>query len=197
MLRQTFFCACAISALALTACNKEQDGTNDAAEAINAAQDATGAAVGAAAGPMAAATTEGFVSGAAMSDLYEVEAGKIAGAKATAAGVKAFGKMMVEMHTATTAELKPLAAAAGITPPAELDERRKGFLDNLRAASAADFDKVYLDQQVAAHDEALSLMKGYAGGGDNAAIKAFAAKTTGAVESHLTQAKSLRDAASK
>lgn len=200
MTRQLFLCAAAIGALSLAACDSNQDEAPDGAgqtEAVNAAQDAMGAAVGAAAGPMAAMTTDSFVGAAAVSDMFEVEAGKLASTKATSADVKAFAKMMVDMHTKTTAELKPLAAAAGITPPAEMDERRKGFLDNLKAASAADFDKVYLDQQVAAHDEALSLMKGYADGGDNADIKAFAAKAVPVVDGHLTQARALKDAMPK
>lgn len=194
MMRQALFCAAALSALALSACNRDDSETAvGQSEPVNAAQDAAGAAVGMAAGPMAATSTDGFVTAAAISDMYEVAAGKLASTKGTSAGVKAFGKMMVDGHTATTKELMPLAAGAGLTPPAEMDERRKGFVDNLKAASAADFDKVYLDQQVAAHDEALSLLKGYADGGDNAGIKAFAAKTAPAVEKHLAEAKALRD----
>lgn len=198
MTRQLFVCAAAIGLMGLAACDSKQNEAPDGpgqTEAVNAAQDAAGAAVGAASGPMAAMTTDSFVGAAAVSDMFEVEAGKLASTKAKSAEVKAFGKMMADMHTKTTAELKPLAATAGITPPTEMDERRKGFLDNLKAASAADFDKVYLDQQVAAHEEALSLMKGYADGGDNAEIKAFAAKTAPVVDQHLTQARSLRDGA--
>ena len=201
MKRHLILCAAALGALSLAACDSSQNAAPEGGvgqtEAVNTAQDAVGAAVGTAAAPVAAATTDGFVTGAAVSDMFEVEAGKLAATKAKSADVKAFGKMMAEMHAKSTAELKPLAAAAGITPPAEMDERRKGFLDNLKAAGAADFDKVYLEQQVAAHEEALSLMKGYADGGDNAGIKAFAAKATPVVEQHLTQARTLRDAAPK
>jgi putative membrane protein len=198
MKRHLILCAAALGALSLAACDSSQnaapEGGPGQTDAVNAAQDAAGAAVGAAAGPMAAMTTDSFVGAAAVSDMFEVEAGKLASAQGKSADVKAFGKMMVDAHTKTTAELKPLATAANITPPAEMDERRKGFLDNLKAAGA-DFDKVYLEQQVAAHEEALSLMKGYADGGDNAGIKAFAAKTAPAVEEHLNHARSLRDGA--
>lgn len=196
-MRHIFLTATAVALVALSACNRANDDTAEGpgqSEAVNAAQDAMGAGVGMAAGPMAALTTDSFVGAAAVSDMYEVEAGKLAGTMAKSADVKAYGKMMVDMHTATTKELTPLAQKAGITPPAAMDERRKGFVDNLKAAGA-DFDRVYLDQQVAAHEEALSLMRGYADGGDNAEIKAFAAKTAPVVDQHLTQARSLRDAA--
>src|SRR3546814_18469300 len=71
--------------------------------------------------------------------------------------------------------MKPLATAAGQTPADKLDARRQGFLDNLKAASAADFDKTYIDQQVAAHGEALTLMQGSADGGPDAGLRPEAA----------------------
>ena len=64
-----------------------------------------------------------------------------------------------------------------VTPPAHVDNRRQGMLDDLRGAKAADFDHRYLAQQVAAHKEADILMRGYAKDGDNAAIKDFAGTT--------------------
>jgi putative membrane protein len=197
MKRHLFVCAAALALFSVAACNRDDDDTAEGpgqTEPVNAAQDAVGAGVGMASGPMAALTTDSFVGAAAVSDMYEVEAGKLASSMGKAADVKAYGKMMTEMHTATTKELGPMATKAGVTPPKELDERRKGFLDNLKAAGG-DFDKTYLDQQVAAHEEALNLMKGYADGGDNAEIKAFAAKTAPVVEQHLAKARSLRDTA--
>jgi putative membrane protein len=185
--------AAAALAVGAAGCNRQGEAVNPGqTEPVNAAQDAIGAAVGAASGPTAALTTGSYVGAAAVADMYEVEAGRIAGQKATRAEVKSFGQMMVADHTATTTKLKPLAAAAGAEIPAGLDQRRQGFLDNLRAASAADFDRVYIDQQVAAHNEALALHKGYADGGDNAALKAFAAETAPKVQMHLEEAQRLQ-----
>ena len=61
----------------------------------------------------------------------------IAQEKARSADVKAFAKTMSTDHTALQNDMKAAITAAGRTPPTELDQRRKGFLDNLRAASAA------------------------------------------------------------
>jgi putative membrane protein len=79
---------------------------------------------------------------------------------------------MVTDHTALSNAMKPLIIAAGKTAPAGLDERRKGLIDNLNAAAPADFDKVYITQQEAAHNEALTLMQGYADHGDDAGSRA-------------------------
>lgn len=189
--------AAVAASLSMAACSKATtDKTQaDAAAAVNTAQDAAAGPVG----QMSAQTigshdTPSFVANAAMGDMYEVEAGKLAQVRGMAADVKAFGKMMADGHTATTAEMKPLAAAAGQTPPAALDERRKGLLDNLKAAGPADFDRVYVDQQVAAHEEALTLMSGYAANGDDAGLKAFAAKTAPVVQMHLDKANGMKAA---
>ncbi|MET0273666.1 MAG: DUF4142 domain-containing protein, partial [Phenylobacterium sp.] len=175
MKRALMFTAAAAAALSLAACQKAKDTTTDVGQSppVNAAQDATSAAVGAtSAATLGSHDTGAFVSNAAQSDMYEIKAGQLASTRGQSAGVKDFGKMMVTQHSAMTNEMKPLITAAGQTPPAGLDERRQGLLDNLTSASNADFDKVYLDQQEAAHSEALTLMQGYADNGDDAGLKA-------------------------
>lgn len=208
MRRALLLAAAAATALSLTACKKPAAEGN-MAEAntsamnaavtpgqsgpVNAAQDAMGAAVGAtSAATVGARDTDSFVQNAVEGNMYEIEAAKIAQQKSSSAEVKGFAKMMVTDHTALQNQLKPLITKAGKTAPAELDQRRKGFLDNLRAADAKDFDKAYLDQQVAAHEETLTLMKGYADNGDNAELKAAAAKTAPKVQAHLDEAKALQ-----
>jgi putative membrane protein len=191
------FAAAAAAALSLAACQKakESPANPGQSEPVNAVQDATGAAVGAtSAATVGSHDTGAFVSNAGQSDMYEVQAGQMAQTRGKAADVKAFGKMMVTDHTAMMNEMKPLVTAAGQTPPAGLDQRRQGMLDNLKAASDADFDKVYLDQQEAAHNEALTLMKGYADNGDDAGLKAGAAKAVPKIQAHLDRVKQLKAA---
>lgn len=188
--------AAALAALTMAACSREEaaDANPGQSEPVNAVQDATAAAVGAtSAATLGANTLQGYVSNAAMSDMYEIQAGQLAQEKGQSADVKSFGKMIVADHTATSNEMKPLASAAGQTPPTELDERRKGLLDNLRAASGADFDKVFWNQQVAAHSEALTLHQGYAENGEDAGLKAFAAKTAPKIQMHLEKARSMEN----
>jgi putative membrane protein len=200
MKRAILLAAAAATALSLAACQK-RDETATAAdpgttnEAVNAAQDATSAAVGAtSAATVGQVSTDAFVTNAAISDMYEIQAGQIAQKKGQSPGVKDFGKMMVTEHTAMSNQMKPLITAAGKTPPTGLDERRKGLIDNLNAASPADFDKAYLSQQEAAHSEALTLMQGYADNGDDAGLKAGAAKAAPKVQAHLDKVRELQAA---
>ncbi len=183
-------------ALALGACgpkaadttpnvNAMASGSGDMA--VPPANDASATAMGAPATAVDTVTTEQFVPTAAMSDMFETTAGKIAAKKATAADVKSFAQKMVEAHTETTRGLKAALAKdnVAITPPTALDAKHQALIDALNAAPAASFDLLYKSQQVDAHNEALTLMKSYAASGDKPAIKAFATDTAPKVQMHI------------
>jgi putative membrane protein len=163
-------------------------GTNS--ETASAVEDSTAGMVGKVSAEMTS-TTQGFVTAAATSDMYEVEAGKIAAERSSNSAVKDLANHMVKAHTETTDKLKSILASNNIkaTPPAHLDSRRQGMIDNLRGAKAEDFDHRYVVQQQAAHEEALILMRGYAKDGDNPSVKQFASDTSKAVSEHLAMVK--------
>jgi len=189
--------AAGLAALSLAACNKPasttaSDATQSAASAVDKAQDTTGAAVGQASAALAPHDTGAFVSNLTQAGMYEIEAGKIAQAKSKNPEVKAFAKMMVSDHTAMDKAMAPLIKAAGQTPADKLDQRRQGFIDNLNSATPADFDKVYIDQQVAGHQEALDLVDGYARDGSDAGLKGGAADAGPKVQAHLDKAKAIQ-----
>ncbi|HZZ68152.1 MAG TPA: DUF4142 domain-containing protein [Phenylobacterium sp.] len=204
-----FLSAAALAALSLAACNKPASTTaSDTANATgnaasntasaagadaNKAEDATGAAVGAtSANTLGSHDTAAFVSNASQSDMYEIQAAQIAEKRTKNPQIKAFAQMMVKDHTKSTDMMKPLIAAAGQTPAAQLDNRRQGFIDHLNKASDADFDKTYVDQQVAAHKEALDLLQGYAKDGSDAGLKGGAAKIVPTVQMHLDKIKGIQ-----
>jgi len=140
----------------------------------------------------APSTTE-FVQKAVMSDMYEVEAGKIASQKGQSAPVKGFGQMMVDAHSKTTEELKGIVASEKIKVdlPTKLDAKHQKLIDDLNAASNENFDKTYAKQQVDGHQDAVDLFDSYAKKGDNAALKQFAQKTLPVIQEHLAEAKKL------
>jgi putative membrane protein len=158
-------------------------------ETMSAVKDTTAGMVGTVSAEMTH-STNGFVNAAAISDMYEVTAARIAIDRSDNADIKAFARKMIEAHTATTKKLKGLLPAT-IVAPSSVDSRRQGMLDDLRGAKTGDFDHRYATQQVAAHKEADILMRGYAKDGDNAAIKAFAGETDKAVKMHLSMAQDL------
>jgi putative membrane protein len=209
-MKRLLVCSAAlVTALTLAACGDRQGSDSGAVEeassesgigsnpASNAAQDAASQAVGAASALAAGNTTEGFATAAAVSDMYEIQAARVALEKSQNARVKQFAQRMIDHHTQMSTELKAAVGQAGaqITLPTQLDERRQGLVDNLKQAPANNFDDVYANQQVAAHTEAVELVETYANNGDNAALKAHAAKGLPMIRQHLEQARALENAA--
>lgn len=177
--------AAGVCMLALAACQQETGGTEDQQnQAANAVQDHAAGVVGAAAAPVGAMTDATFVTNAAIGGMYEVQAGRIAVERSKNARVKALGQMMITDHTKAGEELKPIAAAANLAVPTALDQRHQGMIDNLRGATDQDFDRVYLQQQEAAHNETAMLLETYGRMGGHAGLKGWAAKTLPVVKQH-------------
>jgi len=186
-------------ALALAACGGGHDTTNtttattvdNGTEAPADANTAAGDNVVAA--DAAASPAQKFANDVGASDYYEIEAGKLAQEKAQAQGLKDFGKLMVEHHTASTEKLKAAGAKANpaITPNPALNVEQEAGLEALRKAEGAAFDTAYKAQQVKAHEMALTLVKGYAANGDVPELKKFAGDAEKIVQAHLTKIKGL------
>ena len=183
---RTLFVMTAVAlALGAAACNNdttEADLNTDADVATNdtAMNDALGMDNAAALMPTDAA---GFAAAVASSDMFEIESGKLAEAQGSSADVKSFGAKLQADHQKSTADLK--AAAEGIAVAPALDAEKRGMLDQLKAASGAEFDRIFVEQQKTAHEKALSLLKNYQAAGDNEALKGFAGKATPVVQAHL------------
>jgi putative membrane protein len=137
--------------------------------------------------------TPEFVRKAAMSDLYQVAAGKIAGEKGQSDAVKQFGVHMVEAHEQTLEELQSIVQTEklDVVFPSRLGRRYHEMIVALTDAKPEDFDRVYASQQVKVHKGAAALFDAYAEDGNNPALKQFAANVLPAIKQHLEQAEKL------
>ncbi|WP_269715204.1 DUF4142 domain-containing protein [Caulobacter sp. NIBR2454] len=191
MKRHILIVGAAIAALSVAACGDKADTTSAAQQA--ATPDANPAATVPSMANEAAAPD--FVMKASATDMYEIEAGKLAVERSTNAEVKKYAQMMVDMHTAMSADLKSAIAASGqsLAPATALPADLQDKLDDLRAASAADFDKTYADDMVDVHQMALNVVQRYAEDGDVPALKAFAAAGAPKIQEHLNQAEGLKN----
>jgi putative membrane protein len=196
----------AASVMLLSACNQNQTSSNTPAnnpndttqtaqndpqpgsrnDTVSAAKDAVAGGIGTVNAELTS-STKGFVESAALSDMYEVQAGQIAAMRAQMPELKKFAQQMVDEHTQSSNDLKGILMkdVPNYAPPAELDSRHQGLLDDLKGAKDEDFDGRYIAQQTNAHNEALILMRGYAKDGDSADIKMFAQTTEPKVQMHL------------
>ena len=181
----------------LAACGQGGDTAGENAnEAVNATQDMTSGAVGqTSAATLGANTVDGFVTNLAVANMYELQAAEIAQTKSNNAQVKELASMITRDHTSAGEKLSTTAptAAPNVTIPTALDQRRQGLIDNLNAASAADFDKVYLDQQVAAHNEVLTLLNGFSDNTEAPALSSLAREMVAPITMHRDHAQRVID----
>ena len=181
----------------LAACGQGGDTAGENAnEAVNATQDMTSGAVGqTSAATLGANTVDGFVTNLAVANMYELQAAEIAQAKSNNAQVKELASMITRDHTSAGEKLSTTAptAAPDVTIPTALDQRRQGLIDNLNAASAEDFDKVYLEQQVAAHNEVLTLLNGFSDNTDAPALASLARELVAPITMHRDHAQRALD----
>jgi putative membrane protein len=138
-----------------------------------------------------------FVMEASSGGLMEVALGKIAETNAASAQVKEFGRMMVTDHTKANTELKALAAQKSITISSTPMEKHQKNIDELKAKKGADFDKAYVDMMVDDHKEDVEKFQNEANKGNDAAIKAFAAKTLPVLQKHLDHIQKIKDGMKK
>lgn len=123
-----------------------------------------------------------FVKVVTSANAFEIESGKLAEEKAKDADIKDFAKQMIADHTKATEGLKK-AAKLRDEPPM-LAPKHAAMLETLKGASEQDFQALYIEMQTVAHMEAVTLFATYAKGGDDAAVKAFAAETLPKLEMH-------------
>jgi putative membrane protein len=170
-------------AIVLAACSQSDD-------ADTTAED-TAATEPAAPATPAAPAPQDFVNTVAASDMFEIEAAKLAQEQGTSDKIKAFAAMMIKDHTASSAKLKEAAAMVdGVTVAPALTTKQQKDLDTLKDAGDQ-FDALYAQRQVAAHNEALTLLQGYADNGTAEPLKGFAAGVVPVVEHHLMEAQQL------
>lgn len=174
------------AALALAACgpSQEETMTEDVATGQTTEAMERDQASGGALEPQA------FAAAMAASDLYEIEAGRLAQEMGRHQSIKDFGAMMVDDHTASSSRLKQAAAEATlpIAVNARMSDQHEDALQALRNAGDA-FDSVYKRQQIAAHERALAVLRAQAAG--QGPLAAFAGRTAPIIEGHLERARAL------
>ena len=144
-------------------------------------------------GMMMGTPSANYAAWAANSDMYEIQSSKLALSKARSDQTKDFARQMIADHMMTT---KALMAALPNTepkvpkPPKKMSEDNVAKIAALKAASADEFDALYMQQQMQAHQAAWSLHKGYAQDGTDPALKQVATSAVPVIEKHLQHAKS-------
>jgi putative membrane protein len=133
----------------------------------------------------------------------DIDAGKLAAAQAANPEVKKFGELMVADHTGVNKSATELVTRLKVTP--EEDATCKALkaggeknVANLKSLKGAAFDKAYVDNEVAYHQQVLDAVdKTLIPSASNAELKALLVKVRPAFVAHLEHAKHIQGTLAK
>jgi putative membrane protein len=129
----------------------------------------------------------------------DIDAGKLAESKATNPEVKKFGEQMVKDHSAVNKQASDLARKLHVKPEDNATSRSlaQGGRENLahlrELKKGAEFDKAYVDHEVAYHQAVLDAVdKTLAPSAKNAELKELIVQVRPAFVAHLDHAKMIQ-----
>lgn len=153
-------------------------------------------------GPAAAPAAEGLSDANIVALLDEANAadstaGAYAFGKATNAEVKAFAKLMMGEHHALRVQGQQLAQKLNVTPEPPSDDPIKAAAEGEMAAleaapKGAQFDRTYIDQEVAIHKAVLDLAEKAHGEADNEELKKLIEQAKPVLEKHRDRAEAIQ-----
>jgi putative membrane protein len=144
--------------------------------------------------PLVGTAPQNYVAWAADSDMYEIQSSKLALSKGKSAAVKSHAQQMIADHTMTTKTLLaalPKTSPKVAKPPMKLSPDNAAMIAQLKQASSGEFDALYMQQQLQAHQRAWALHKGFATDGTDPALQQVAASAVPIIERHLQGLKSM------
>jgi putative membrane protein len=126
--------------------------------------------------------TKIFVKSARIGSDFEVDSSKLALRRSQNPDIRAFAERMVTDHTKMGEQLDAIARRENVVIPDptssdKLIKKHQQFLATLRGADDRQFDRLYVQNQIAALNETAELFAHYARKGDNEALKIFAQET--------------------
>jgi putative membrane protein len=136
-------------------------------------------------------------------DTVDVDYGKLAVKKTKNAEVKAFAETMIRDHTAVNDKAAALAKKINLTPEASdtsksLKSDGDKMMAKLKGMHGAEFDKAYIDNEVAYHESVIGALNTVLlPNAKNAELKALLESGKPIFESHLEHAKTLQKSLNK
>jgi len=132
-----------------------------------------------------------FAQKAAIGGKAEVDLGRLAKKNGSTSAIKDFGGQMVTDHGKANKEFTAIAKKDGFKLPSSLDAEHQATKDRLSKEKGADFDRDYVADTVAAHQQTVQLFQDEAKNGQNPDVKGFAQKTLPVIQHHLQMAQQL------
>ena len=133
-------------------------------------------------------TSARYVMKAGASDQYEMQSSRLVLATTRNGDLRRFANEMVRDHTKSTADVKRAALRSRVKAgPPHLDPMGARNVAQLRRARGPARDALYIQQQKAAHQDALRLHGDYARNGSAPALRMVASGIVPVVQHHVDE----------
>ncbi len=129
---------------------------------------------------------ESYVQAAAIGDMFEIESARLVAERSQEPGIRSFAMTLIADHTKLQTQLKRLLAEDGHDAllPAKLDAPHMQMLERLEQTGGSDFDRLFVQAQVAAHKEAIRIHEAYYTTGEDHDLVGFAGEALKVVRRH-------------
>lgn len=129
--------------------------------------------------------------------MLDSSGGSIASTKGTNAEVREFGQMMMRDHHQLTQQVQALAKKLAVTPEAPPNDSTRAQVDRTMtllngATKGKDFDRAYIDNEVAALKAVLEMVTRGMNAAQNAELKNLIQKAAPAIQAHLDRAQEIQ-----
>ncbi len=129
-------------------------------------------------------SAQDFAEKAAMGNMMEIEASKIALSQASHADVKTFAQTVIDDHSKVAEDLNRIASTKNMMLPTMLSEGQQKDLNDLREKTGNDFDKMYVSMMVDDHKDDVDAFQNAVDNLDDADLKTFAINTLPTLQKH-------------
>ena len=123
---------------------------------------------------------------------FDRQEGALAQTQAKDPEVKALAAQLTTQANQFATQLAPVALAAGITPPKVLREDLRVRLGHMQVQQGQDFDRTYLGDQIASHEEVLKMENGMSNEGVSPAFLRLMQQGTGLLQTNLDKLRALQ-----
>ncbi|HYH19752.1 MAG TPA: DUF4142 domain-containing protein [Azospirillum sp.] len=133
-----------------------------------------------------------FVQQAGIGNQFEIQAGEIAKSKAgDNQQLQQFSERMIDDHRKAGDQLAKIVKPLNVQVPQQLDNEHRQKIEALRGLSGEKFASTYVQGQIDAHKQTISLFEKQSNSGQNQDLKTFATDTLPTLREHLTFAQDL------
>ena len=141
-------------------------------------------------------TAQRYAETAAINNLFEIEASKLALTKSNNKDVKTYARHMIQDHEEAEAKLEGVVQEkrVGVTLPNAMDQAHQDLVTQLQDLDGDAFDKAYVKMLLQGHRDAVKLHQSYADNGETVELKTFAVTTVPMVEKHLERIEAIAKA---